>query len=458
MARRAAHYQTAAKADLSERQREVLALIAAGKTNGEIAERLGISLDGAKWHVSEILTKLGVSTREEAAEWWQANRGVRSRVASWARVFAPLASWKAGVAAAGVGAAGVGAAVIAVTAFAFTRGEDQLAPAVPPCVTGDVVIETIEAAGPDGSVIFALNARAAGECSFSGLARIGIGTPASHPSGTTLPTSDRRVDAVLGEAGTTIAYGVWRCTGLGSLPMTVQSFLMPTAGAPPLAVANPTFVVTRPTCPGALAEDLAVQPAAQSSFMPDLGPADKIFCYADPKWQKQCEQVDRLHQALLFEGGKDFGNPVPGLLVGLAAPRDYTCPVAGYDGTTLCTGASTGEVRAGIPVAFHGSEGDVLTVADLQQRLGTWFNGGPTRVASIGCPTSASECDARFAIAFAVDAQPAAFYLVFESTADGVALVAAGVSGDNALEIRRGGTTMTSALGETLFTPAIPPY
>jgi DNA-binding CsgD family transcriptional regulator len=53
------------------RQREVLALMAKGRTNGEIAELLGISLAGAKWHVSEVLTKLGVASREEAAEYWK---------------------------------------------------------------------------------------------------------------------------------------------------------------------------------------------------------------------------------------------------------------------------------------------------------------------------------------------------------------------------------------------------
>jgi DNA-binding CsgD family transcriptional regulator len=41
------------------RQRQVLDLLAARRTNGEIATALGISLDGAKWHVSEVMTKLG---------------------------------------------------------------------------------------------------------------------------------------------------------------------------------------------------------------------------------------------------------------------------------------------------------------------------------------------------------------------------------------------------------------
>lgn len=54
---------------LTPRQREVLELVREGLTNPQIGERLGISTDGAKWHVKEILWKLDVPSREEAAEW-----------------------------------------------------------------------------------------------------------------------------------------------------------------------------------------------------------------------------------------------------------------------------------------------------------------------------------------------------------------------------------------------------
>lgn len=56
---------------LNARQRQVLDLLVAGKTNAEIGAELGITLDGAKWNVSEILTKLGLSSREEAADYWR---------------------------------------------------------------------------------------------------------------------------------------------------------------------------------------------------------------------------------------------------------------------------------------------------------------------------------------------------------------------------------------------------
>lgn len=62
------------------RQREVLDLLAQGRSNAEIAEQLGVSLDGAKWHVREIMGRLGVDSREDAAEYWRQERGLPARL------------------------------------------------------------------------------------------------------------------------------------------------------------------------------------------------------------------------------------------------------------------------------------------------------------------------------------------------------------------------------------------
>jgi LuxR family maltose regulon positive regulatory protein len=51
---------------LSERELEVLALIAAGETNGEIAGKLFISISTVKTHINNLYRKLGARSRTQA--------------------------------------------------------------------------------------------------------------------------------------------------------------------------------------------------------------------------------------------------------------------------------------------------------------------------------------------------------------------------------------------------------
>jgi DNA-binding CsgD family transcriptional regulator len=52
---------------VTHREREVLALVAAGKSNGEIGTLLAISPRTVQKHLEHIFDKLGVETRTSAA-------------------------------------------------------------------------------------------------------------------------------------------------------------------------------------------------------------------------------------------------------------------------------------------------------------------------------------------------------------------------------------------------------
>ncbi len=136
---------------LTPREWEVLGLLREELSNEEIAERLGISVDGVKYHVSEILSKLGVRNRREAARW--SPEEVRPW---WATAVAPLLfrrrlgfGWLSPVLAgvlAIVVAAGIG---LLVWALVVTRGEGETAT---PAVLGLPAADKLAYVGMDTNV------------------------------------------------------------------------------------------------------------------------------------------------------------------------------------------------------------------------------------------------------------------------------------------------------------------
>jgi len=94
----------------------VLALLREDLTNDQIAERLGVTVHAARYHVSEILSKLGVATREEAAAWQP------EKVRAGPRWSIALQIWLAA-------AAAVALIAVGVLAWGVSRGsgDDDLA-------------------------------------------------------------------------------------------------------------------------------------------------------------------------------------------------------------------------------------------------------------------------------------------------------------------------------------------
>ncbi|HEX5370197.1 MAG TPA: LuxR C-terminal-related transcriptional regulator [Dehalococcoidia bacterium] len=142
---------------LTPREREVLDLIREGLTNQQIAERLGISLPGARYHVSEILSKLGVGSRHEAAE--VSSAGVASRP-RWAigLLAVPLNKLASlgmanGVAAGALLVASAGVLLLALGVFAMNHRHSDNGGVVP--ATCNLINET--AACPLGKVAYIQN-------------------------------------------------------------------------------------------------------------------------------------------------------------------------------------------------------------------------------------------------------------------------------------------------------------
>ncbi|MFA7593440.1 MAG: two-component system response regulator NarL [Thiohalobacteraceae bacterium] len=68
---------SASRADLTDRERQVLRMLATGQSNKMIGRKLGITEGTVKVHVKNLLHKLGLRTRVEAAVWVMENERAR---------------------------------------------------------------------------------------------------------------------------------------------------------------------------------------------------------------------------------------------------------------------------------------------------------------------------------------------------------------------------------------------
>jgi DNA-binding CsgD family transcriptional regulator len=121
---------------LTAREREVLELLRQGLSDAQIAERLGISRPGVSYHVGEIIGKLGVRNRYEAAAWPE-------RPPWWATAIAPVALLGRKLSAALPAKMSVAALAASGASFAVVLGGAALI----------AVLLVRAGAGADGSVV-----------------------------------------------------------------------------------------------------------------------------------------------------------------------------------------------------------------------------------------------------------------------------------------------------------------
>ena len=62
----------------SAAQARILNELIEGRTNAEIAARLGLSAETVKWHVAQLLAETGCADRQTLADWWRAEPGRRT--------------------------------------------------------------------------------------------------------------------------------------------------------------------------------------------------------------------------------------------------------------------------------------------------------------------------------------------------------------------------------------------
>lgn len=189
--------------DWTPRQKQVLDLLMRGQTNSQIATALGISLDGAKWHVSEIITRLGVDSREEAADYWRTQNGVPARLFRAVRGLVP--GLAVGKVAAGATAVVLFAGLVAAVIYAWPGAESDTPPADN---TGSEPVPTAAVADPQPNIP-ANVALTNGTSGYAYTPTLGYLAPGDVVN---------EIDGVSGQGGAVVLQG---CAGLGSAKQNI---------------------------------------------------------------------------------------------------------------------------------------------------------------------------------------------------------------------------------------------
>ena len=141
---------------LTPREWEVLGHVREGRSNEQIAERLGISTAGVKYHVSEILGKLALDNRHDAARWadgqsprpWPA--GALAPLLFWRKL---KFGWLSPVIAGGLLVAVAAGLGLLIWGLLATRGDDESATA--PVIPATTAMQVLDRPSPNfGAVDF----------------------------------------------------------------------------------------------------------------------------------------------------------------------------------------------------------------------------------------------------------------------------------------------------------------